>query len=444
VSRSSRLFLAWWVGLAAPVAAQQHVHEPSPAQQPAQPDHAQHAGHEGSASSLFSPRDASGTAWLPDATPMYGVHGRTGNWELMGHGTLFAQFLYEGGEAHRRSRQGGSINWIMGMARRPLGAGRFGVRGMASLEPFTIGGCGYPDLLATGERCDGDTIHDRQHPHDLVMELALEYQRPLGRALTWQVYGGPAGEPALGPPAFPHRPSAMPNPIAPIAHHWLDATHITFGVFTAGLQGRRWKAEASAFNGREPDEKRYDLDLAALDSYSGRVTLLPRGSLAIQVSAGRLNDAEAEFGAAPPVDVNRFSASASYHHTMGARGLWATTMAWGANDESGTTSHALVLESVLSPDGAGTWFGRVEAVGKPAHDLHIHGSDNADVVYTVGKAQVGYMRYLPARGGFQTGFGGSVSAAIMPPAVAESYGGRVVAGFGVFVNIRPAMHVMQP
>jgi hypothetical protein len=32
--------------------------------------------------------------------------------------------------------------------------------------------------LATGETCEGDTIHDRQHPHDLFMELAGEYDRP--------------------------------------------------------------------------------------------------------------------------------------------------------------------------------------------------------------------------------------------------------------------------
>jgi hypothetical protein len=113
------------------------------------------------------------------------------------------------------------------MARRPLGAGWFGLRSMVSLEPLTIRGCGYPDLLATGELCDGDNIHDRQHPHGLFMEVAAEFDRPLTRSVRWQVYGALAGEPALGPPAFPHRVSAMPNPIAPIKHHWLDATRRT-------------------------------------------------------------------------------------------------------------------------------------------------------------------------------------------------------------------------
>jgi hypothetical protein len=210
----------------------------------------QHAGHGGS--SLFAAREASGTSWLPDQTPMLGWHRSVGVWEVMVHGNLFAQFLYEGGEVHRRSKQGGSINWVMGMARRPAGSGQVGVRAMFSAEPWTIPGCGYPDLLATGETCDGDTIHDRQHPHDLFMELAADYARPLRGGLRWQLYAGLAGEPALGPPGFPHRTSAFANPMAPIAHHWLDATHITFGVITTGVAGRNWNVEASAFNGREP------------------------------------------------------------------------------------------------------------------------------------------------------------------------------------------------
>jgi hypothetical protein len=153
------------------------------------------------------------------------------------------------------------------MADRKAGSGHFGLRGMISLEPFTIAGCGYPNLLASGEVCEGEAIHDRQHPHDLFMELAATYDRPLGGDAHLQLYGGPFGEPALGPVAFPHRISAMPNPVAPITHHWLDATHITYGVVTGGVYGKRWKAEASVFNGREPDETRTNFDFAAMDSY---------------------------------------------------------------------------------------------------------------------------------------------------------------------------------
>ena len=237
------------------------------------PAHQHHAAGTGTMS-LFPAREASGTAWLPDITPMYGVERTWGDWNVMLHGVAFVQFLYEPGLIHRTggysTHQFGSVNWGMAHARRQLGAGRVGLRAMLSLEPWTLPDCGSLNLLATGEMCEGDTIHDRQHPHDLFMELAADYDRPLRGSLRWQVYGGLVGEPALGPVGFPHRLSALPNPIAPISHHWLDSTHITFGLVTTGLYDRRWKAEVSVFNGREPDANRADLDLGPLDSISGR------------------------------------------------------------------------------------------------------------------------------------------------------------------------------
>ncbi len=202
-------------------------------------------------------------------------------WQLMAHFNAVRPVPARIGRRAAPS-QGGSINWFMGMAQRPLARGRLAFRGMVSLEPFTIPGCGYPDLLASGEQCDGEPIHDRQHPHDLFMELSAQYDAPLARGLRWQLFGGPAAEPALGPVAFPHRVSAMPNPVAPLSHHWLDATHVVFGVVTGGVYGARWKAEASVFNGREPDEHRTDFDFGALDSVSGAAVVLarPRGGAA--------------------------------------------------------------------------------------------------------------------------------------------------------------------
>jgi hypothetical protein len=418
-------------------AAQEHQHGP-----PAQDD-AQHVGH-AMAGGLFAGRDSSGTAWVPDTTPMFGVHRQIGAWTAMVHGNAFAYYFAEGGEEHRRSQQGGSINWIMGMARRPVGSARVGVRAMFSAEPWTVPGCGYPDLLATGETCDGETIHDRQHPHDLFMELAAEYSRPLRGALRWELYGGVAGEPALGPAGFPHRLSAMPNPIAPIGHHWLDATHITFGVVTTGIASQRWKAEGSAFNGREPDEVRHDLDLDRLDSFSGRFSVMPRPWVVVQVSAGRLNDAERRENGSL-VDVTRVTASLSAQRALGG-GLLATTTGWGMNGERtqgprGTaqdaTTHLVFAESSWSFRQTHTFFGRLEVVGKPAHDLHV---EEFPGVFTVGKLQLGYTRYLVARRGLQAGVGGSFSASAVPGVLAPRYGGRVAPGAGVFLTLRPAAY----
>jgi len=385
----------------------------------------------------FPARDGSGTSWLPDDSPMYGIHQTAGSWQVMWHGNAFAQFLHESGD--RGNAQTGSINWAMAMARRPFVGGRLGLRGMFSLEPLTIPGCGYPVLLATGEVCEGEAIHDRQHPHDLFMELAAEYDRPLSGSLRWQLYGGFAGEPALGPVAFPHRISAMPNPLAPISHHWLDATHITFGVLTAGVYNSRWKAEGSVFNGREPDEDRWHIDLAPLDSFSGRFWFAPSSRLVLQVSAGHLAEAEPSHDAVGRTDVNRVTASATYHHQSRPGRPWASTIAWGLNSEEGETSHALLAESTLTLDERDTWFGRFEIAGKSAHDLDVHGSDE---IFTVAKLQGGYVRYLKPWRGLQPGFGGGLSAGIVPSALESQYGSRVNFGIAVFATLRPSSHGM--
>lgn len=396
--------------------------------------------HVAAAASQFRAREASETAWLPDTTPMYGFHRAGGTWELMLHGNGFVQLLHEAAPEHRGDTQAGSINWAMAMAQRPLAGGRFGLRTMMSLEPLTIAGCGYPNLLATGELCEGDEIHDKQHPHDLFMEMAASFDRPLTRSVRWEVYGALAGEPALGPPAFPHRLSAMPNPISPITHHWVDATHISFGVVTTGVYSTRWKAEASVFNGREPDEARYDFDFGPLDSVAGRVSFLPTESLALQVSAGRLRETELSSIGGPAADVVRLTSSATYHRDFGGRNMWATTVAWGANRELGETTHGVLVESAVSISERHAWFGRLELNGKPAHDLHIHEFPG---VFAIGKVQAGYTRYLDAQYGLQPGVGGFVSAAFVPDLLRPRYGG-VGVGIGLLLTLRPAQHQMMP
>ena len=381
---------------------------------------------------MFPAREGSGTAWLPDITPMYAAHWQAGEWQLMAHGNVFAQYLYDSGE--RGSKQFGSVNWLMGMARRQVGSGRVGARVMMSLEPLTIRGCGYPDLLATGERCDGETIHDRQHPHDLLMELAAEYEGPITGALRWQLYAGLAGEPALGPVSYPHRPSAMSNPLAPIVHHWLDATHISFGVVTAGAYGARWKAEASAFNGREPDEHRADLDLGPLDSFSGRLSFLPTPTLALQVSAGRLREPELGEDGHEGVDVDRMTASAAYHRRLTGSGLWASTIAWGRNAAEGTATQALLVETTVSVRAGHTWFARFEAGQKDAHDLGVPESGDS---FPLRKWQAGYVRYAAGWHGLQPGVGGGLSVGVVPSTLEPIYGSRINPGFSLFATIRP-------
>ena len=391
--------------------------------------HDAHEAHEMGAMA----RDGSGTSWLPDASPMYAFHATRGAWQLMAHENLFVQYLHESGI--RGADQGGSINWFMGMAQRPVGKGRLRLNGMVSLEPFTIAGCGYPDLLASGERCDGEAIHDRQHPHDLFMELSARYDAPLGRGLRWELYGGPAAEPALGPVAFPHRLSAMPNPIAPLSHHWLDATHVLFGVVTGGVYGATWKAETSVFNGREPDEHRTGFDFGPLDSVSGRLTFLPVRAVSMQVSVGRLAEAEGGEPGEPRTTVTRTTASATVHTGVSDGSIWATTAAWGRNAEEGHATNAFLVETNLTKRDRDTWFGRFEVTGKTAHDLALAHDDEG--VFSVAKLQGGYTRYFQPRGGFVPGVGGALSFGIVPESLTTAYGRRLNTGVALFVTLRP-------
>src|SRR5207237_10932632 len=109
---------------------------------------------------------------------------------------------------------------------------------------------------------------------------------PLSVKVALSLYLAPSGEPALGPPAFMHRASAADNPAAPITHHWLDSTHISFGVATLGATYDKFQLEGSYFNGREPDEDRWDIDTIHLDSYAGRLTYNPTPNWSLQVSHG--------------------------------------------------------------------------------------------------------------------------------------------------------------
>jgi hypothetical protein len=377
-------------------------------------------------------REGSGTSWLPDESPMYVIHKTTGPWMLMLHESMFVQLLHESGP--RGADQFGSVNWAMGMAQRSVGRGTLGLRAMFSAEPFSIRGCGYPDLLASGERCDGEAIHDRQHPHELFMELSASYDAPLAGNARWQLYAAPSGEPALGPVAFPHRVSAMASPLAPISHHWMDATHISFGVVTGGVYSHRWKAEASVFNGREPDEQRTDIEFGRLDSASARVWFLPTSRLAFQFSMGQLTDAEEGDHGAPPVDVVRTTASISYHRPLQEKSMWATTIAWGNNSESERRSNALLLETTLTLQDRDTWYGRAEVVGKNAHDLAVADSDEE---FAVAKIQAGYTRYLRSLGAFQPGMGAGVSLGIVPETLKDEYGRRANVGVALYLTLRP-------
>lgn len=387
-------------------------------------------------------RDGSGTSWLPEASPMYAIHSQLGQWQLMFHGNIFLQYIKEYGD--RGDDQFGSINWLMGMAQRDLGHGELMLRSMVSAESWTVGECGYPDLLATGEFCNGEPIHDRQHPHDLFMELAASYKHELTSQLAFEIYGGPVAEPALGPTAYPHRISAYLGPLAPITHHWFDSTHITFGSLTVGVFGRQWKLESSVFNGREPDEVRTDFDFAPMDSYSGRFTLLPSKAWSLQISAGQLNEAEPGHNTGEDrIDVTRYTASATYHRLQVNGSLWASTLALGRNDEGGESTNSAFLESSLNRSDKHIYSGRFEWVEKDGRDLALEDESVEDRIISLSKASIGYTYQFGSVAGWTPGIGAGVSVSFLPSDLERFYGERTPLGYVIYASLRPAQMSMS-
>ena len=211
-------------------------------------------------------------------------------WHAMQDAILFGTFNRQGGP--RGDKEFVAQNWYMGMASRKVGTGTLTLNGMVSLDPATVGKSGYAELFQSGEALNGRPLIDRQHPHDFFMQLAAVWRIPLTPATGVTIAGGPVGEAALGPVAFLHRASAADNPMAPLSHHIFDSTHVSFGVVTAAIDHGPWLIEASVFNGREPDENRWDFDFAKLDSVSGRVWYHPNASWEFQASTGHLSDPE--------------------------------------------------------------------------------------------------------------------------------------------------------
>jgi hypothetical protein len=359
------------------------------------------------------PIEASGTSRLPQAEGMMpGVHfDLGGGWMGMAHG--YAWGVYSEQTGPRGDDMAFVQSMAMLMAEKEFDGGRLQLKSMFSADPL-IGDRGYPILFGTGETAGGVPLVDRQHPHDFVMELAARADFDIAEGTTAFLYGGPVGEPALGPPAFMHRASSKLNPEAPITHHWFDSTHITFGVVTAGVASRLWQIEASAFRGQEPDEDRWDIEEPRLDSWSVRATLTPSPNWALQVSHGRLDEPEALH-----LGQDEARTTTSVHYNSGT-GLAATAAFAAKNRMPGPTLTAWLAEANWDITDRHALFGRIENVENDelfpdhAHPLH-------DQPFRVTKLQAGYAYTLPL-GPFALSLGGSAAAFLKPDALDPFYG----------------------
>jgi hypothetical protein len=405
--------------------AQEHEHGSMPGM-----EHGEPAAPGPEPLSLTHSREGSGTSWMPDSSPVFAHHFMAGDWMLMLH--YAATLGYDDQWSDRGSRRFTSTNWGMGMASHPLLGGQLTLRTMLSAEAATAAGeLQLPLLLQSGETYGGQPLHDRQHPHDLFMEVAAIYRRPVADVFGIELYGALSGEPALGPTAFMHRPSAMNNPFPPIGHHWQDSTHISFGVLTAGVYNQWLKLEGSIFHGREPDENRWDFDFGALDSWSGRISVNPTQQTSFQFSYGYVNSPEAT---RPEESLHRVTASGSFSAPMLSDGNLAVTALWGRNVEAGHSSDSALVEANLDLDGKNVPFVRVEYVQKLGHDLVLPG--DPDAKYDVFQGSFGYLHRFTG-GPVVPVIGASVDIGLVPGSIESQYGTRTPVGAFVFIGLQP-------
>ena len=400
-------------------------------------DHSGHAmqempGMNMSASSpdwVPSPHAGSGTAWEPASVPGHLWMTSRGEWDLMAHGVVFLTYNQQGGP--RGVGKAESVNWLMFMEQHKVGRGTLLFRQMFSAESLTSPHPGFPEIFQTGETYHGQPLVDHQHPHNVFAELSAYYSRPVANHISWFVYGGPSAEPALGPVAYIHRTSASELPAAPLSHHLQDSTHTSFGVVTTGAVVERFKVEGSAFNAREPNEERWSIQLAPLDSWSVRASVAPSRNWTGQYSYGRLIHPEA----LEPGNEKRMSASIEYNRPF-LDGNWATSAVWGRKhkDETATNLNSYLLESTVNFRRSNYAYTRLELVDKnelfPEAAVH--------PAYRIGAYTFGGVRDLLQSHAWQLGLGADVTFYSKPAVLDSAYGANPVS-FRVFLRLRPGL-----
>jgi hypothetical protein len=380
----------------------------------------------------------SGTAWQPSSGPMHMQQKQSGDWLLMFHYNATVGLNSQGGP--RGVTKFESANWFMLMAYHKLGSGTLQLRGMFSFEPFTFPAGGSPLLFQTGETYKGQALIDRQHPHDLFMELSAQYTLPLGERGTWFAYFGYPGEPALGPVAFMHRASGAENSSAPLSHHLQDSTHISFGVFTTGFTYRWLKLEASVFNGREPDENRYDFDSHKWNSRSARLSLAPNRNWTIQASYGFLKSPE---GQEPDTDIRRTTASVQYNRPI-KHGNWATAFIWGRNHASSPGEvhnlNGYTFESTVNFLDKNYLYTRLELVDKDdllrAVDRALLGITDHHPSFRIGALTFGGARDVVTSEKLSIAIGSDLTFYSKPAVLDQFYGSNPVS-WKLFLRFRP-------
>jgi len=354
-------------------------------------------------------------------------------WDFGIDGVAYGTFNHQG--SRRGATDFRSTNWLMAMATRPIGPASLTLTGMFSAEPLTVGLAGYAEIFQEGEAYHGLQITDRQHPHDLIMQLAASLRFPIGDTASVTFAGGPVGEPSLGPVPFMHRPSSAGNPTVPLSHHIFDSTHVSSTVVLTRFEIGPAAIEGSVFHGRESDEDRYDISPGRPDSWAVRAWLGAGNGWTLQASHGFLHEPEE----LEPGDQLRTNASASWLREADPD-FSAVTVAVGRNARPYSVVTSLLAEA-SHRQWRTTFFGRFERTSVETEILLfpeiVHRPHPGELVDPIRALTMGAVRDVMTFHGMALGAGGDVTVYGVPTLLAVTHGSNPTS-FQVFVRLERA------
>ena len=237
-------------------------------------------------------RDASGTAWQPDASPLNAVHFMSDDWMFMVHGLVFA-----GWDDQSSTRRGNNLfmstNWGMLMAQRELAGGELTLRRCCRSSPrrsdaAAIRCCCRAARRWAASRCTTASIRTTLHGARRALPPRAQRRRrrralPRARRASRRSVR-PASRTGARRWAIRSRRSATTG----------RTRRTSASAWSRAACSRGFgKLEASWFNGREPDANRWDLDLREprLVLRSGSPRIRPT-NWSLQISGGRLHSPE--------------------------------------------------------------------------------------------------------------------------------------------------------
>lgn len=351
----------------------------------------------------------------------YGRYTNIGSWEFYGYGVVNGIFDHQTGLA--KDHKVFSTNSFLAVLERQFCASSFSLRTIFSLEPATIGPCGYPLLFSTAGSADGVTVLVNRFPaHELFSELSASCCAYWGSDTCAYGYFGLPGSPALGP-LFTQRIAAFYLPEGPISWQEINSTDICFGVGTLGIKVHNFGLEGSIFNGRQPDEDHWRFETPRFDSFCTRIYCYPICNIITQISWGFLKSPEE---LEPEVRVTRLTASASYNHNW-ENNFFQITGAWARNDHRpGDITNSFLLESCINLCDRHIFSTRFERIAPtdPGVFIDYRNWDDPDKQswVTISKIGAGYLYQLPCLNCFRFSAGASANIALSPRDFVSTYG----------------------